>query len=59
MALIFAIIYIPYNIIIEVFLFLQRFDWLNCSVMIKRKQHQMQSCANYLKILKFEHPTKN
>lgn len=39
MALVFAIIYTPYNFIIEVFLFLTRFEWLNCSVMIKRKKH--------------------
>lgn len=32
---------------------------LNCIVMIKRKKHQMNQCVKYLKILKFEKPTKN
>ena len=59
MALIFAIIYYPYNMIIDLFLYLQSFDWLNCIVMIKRKKHQMNQCSNYLKILKFEKPNDN
>lgn len=63
MAFIFAIIYHPYNMIIQSFLFIQKLtvsvDMLNCIVMIKRKKHQMNQCAIYLKILKLERPQRN
>ena len=58
-ALLFGVIYYPYSWMIEVFLFLSKIDWLNFTVMIKRKKHQMQQCAAYLKILKLERPNKN
>ena len=58
-ALLFGLIYYPYSLMIEVFLFVSKIEWLNFTVIIKRKRHQMITCAAYLKILKLERPNKN
>lgn len=55
----FALIYYPYLFTIKMFLFLERFDMLNCIVMIKRKEHQLLSCERYLKNLMRENPNNN
>mmetsp|Transcript_11068 Transcript_11068/g.16824 ORF Transcript_11068/g.16824 Transcript_11068/m.16824 type:complete len:160 (-) Transcript_11068:864-1343(-) len=59
MALVFAVIYYPYKMIIDTFLYFQKFDALNLFVMVKRKRHQMQRCEHYLHILKYDRPLKN
>lgn len=59
MALLFYIIYHPYRLMVEFFLLLQRFNMLNCVVMIKRKKHQLTTCSNYLQILTRERPQRN
>lgn len=58
-ALILAIIYYPYKTIIEFFIFVQRFDIVNCVVMINNKRYQLRMCEKYLMILKHEKPTRN
>ena len=56
-ALLFAVIYHPYTKMIEFFNLISIIVWLNCTVMIRMKKHQIDQCANYLKILKYETPT--
>ena len=58
-ALIMAIIYYPYNTIIYFLHYLNRYDMFNWIVMIKKKRYQMSQCENYLRILKYEKPTRN
>jgi hypothetical protein len=54
MALVFAVIYYPYKLLIHSFKFFHGFRALNCVAMLKRKQHQMTQCEYYLRILKNE-----
>lgn len=58
-ALIMAIIYYPYKTIIYFLHYLKRYDMFNWIVMIKKKRYQMSQCENYLRILKYEKPTRN
>ena len=57
-AFIMAIIYYPYKAIIYFLFYLKRYDMFNWIVMIKKKRYQMIQCENYLRILKYENPTR-
>mmetsp|Transcript_3387 Transcript_3387/g.5698 ORF Transcript_3387/g.5698 Transcript_3387/m.5698 type:complete len:563 (-) Transcript_3387:73-1761(-) len=59
MAFVFAVIYYPYKLVIQLFMVLRKFSMLNCVVMVKRKKHQMTQCEYYLRVLKHELPAKN
>lgn len=59
MTFVLAVLYYPYNFMLEALTSLIRFDFFNWIVMTKGKKQQLICCQNYLRILKCEKPMPN